>query len=451
MKLPPVLELITSELLPNKLNIDDIRRLLKDKGFLKEISVQAGFSVQGKSSSGAESSRTDTGLNICPTATLNPLSHAGKCNAHNCRVIQAESFARSIGLYCDHAVLTDYITPLFLAQNLSRIDPAIVVGNVRALTVLMPMVGAGIIRFSAPLDKVCLHCSRKLTGDLSENLWHLILKDGKVESIAADGDKVRYVVSSSLFDTDGQSSKMVYKLKIEEAQKVPAISHKTKLTNLPTKTISLLKKKMIHDLLIDIYLVSEEAKSTGDKAAVLVTNSRKDSVILRRIDSGLFSKSFDDWESLRSVQLPWVSNLSVEEIIQLRERASRALPKFRDRMNKELFSMSATTNQPDKLSLQVVRNLREDANELESELSSAVIKTGHTGHLAIGTTGISCVVYGIGAKDPTAIQVGATALTTALAAMYHPTKNAHADHAHLKTKPAYVLLSAREIIRNRKK
>ncbi len=146
-----------------------------------------------------------------------------------------------------------------------------------------------------------------------------------------------------------------------------------------------------------------------------------------------------------------MSNLSVEEIIQLRERASKALPKFRDRMNKELFSISAKTNEPDKLSLQVVKNLREDANELEAELSSAAIKTGHTGHLAIGTTGISCIVYGIGAKDPTAIQVGATALTTALAAMYHPSKNAHADHAQLKTKPAYVLLSAREIIRNRKK
>jgi hypothetical protein len=451
MELPPVLELITSEIPPNKLNIDDIRRLLKDKGFLREISVQARFSVQGKFSSGAESSITDAGLNICPTAALNPLSHAGKCNAHNCRVIQAESFARSIGLYCDHAVLTDYITPLFLAPNLSRIDPAIVVGNVRALTVLMPMVRAGIIRFSDPLDNMCLNCCRRITVDLSENLWHLILKDGKAECFAADGGKLKYVVSSSLFDTDGQSSKMVYELKVEEAKKVPAISRKIKLTNLPKETISLLKKKMTHDLLIDIYLVSEEAKSTADKAAVLVTNSRKDSVILRKIDSGSFSKSFDDWESLRSVQLPWVSNLSVEEIIQLRERASKALPKFRDRMNKELFSISATTNEPDKLSLQVVKNLREDANELEAELSSAVIKTGHTGHLAIGTTGISCIVYGIGAKDPTAIQVGATALTTALAAMYHPSKNAHADHAQLKTKPAYVLLSAREIIRNRKK
>jgi hypothetical protein len=211
------------------------------------------------------------------------------------------------------------------------------------------------------------------------------------------------------------------------------------------------KKRFTHDLLIEAKFVTSEANSAADKAAVIVTNSRRDATILRKLDDGSLSKSFVDWENLRTVQLPWVSNLSVEEIIQLRENASKALPKFRDRMNQELFSISAKTKDPDKLSLQVVKSLREDVHELEAELSSAAIKTGHTGHLAIGTTGISCVVYGIGAKDPTAIQVGATTLITALAAMYHPSKNAHADHVQLKTKPAYILLSAREIIRNRKK
>jgi hypothetical protein len=274
MKLPPVLELITSEIPPNKLNIDNIRRLLKDKGFLREISVQARFSVQGKFSSGVETSITDTGLNICPTAALNPLSHAGKCHAHNCRVVQAESFARSIGLYCDHAVLTDYITPLFLAQNLSKIDPAVVVGNVQALTVLMPMIRAGIIRISDPPDNLCLDCSRRIMGDLSENLWDLILKDGIGECFTDDGGNLTYVLSSSLFDADGRSGKMLYKLKIEEAQQAPPISRKIKLANLPKETISLLKKSVTHDLLIDIYLVSEEAKSTADKAAVLVDCNR---------------------------------------------------------------------------------------------------------------------------------------------------------------------------------
>ncbi len=252
MELPPVLQLITSEIPPNKLHVDDIRRLLKDKGFLKEISAQAKFSVKRKVSSGAESSITDDSLNISPTAALNPLSNTGKCNAHNCRVIQAESFARSIGLYCDHAVLTDYITPLFLAPNFSSIDPRIVIGNVQALTVLMPMVRAGIIRFSDPLEQMCLKCCRTITGDLSEKLWHLILKDGKAECFAADGGKFSYVVSSSLFDTDGQSSKMIYELKTEEAKAVPAIFRKVRITNLPKEAFNLLKEKITQPLQKDL-------------------------------------------------------------------------------------------------------------------------------------------------------------------------------------------------------
>lgn len=450
MELPPVLQLISSEIPPNTLLPANIERLLKDKGFLKEISAQAQFSVKKKVSSGTESSVTDDGLKIYPTAALNPLSGIGKCNGHNCRVIQAESFARSIGLYCDHAVLTDFITQLFLAQDISKIDARQVFADVQAFTVLLPMVRAGIIRFSDPIEAMCPECCKEITGDLSEKLWELILKDGKAEFTASDGGKLSLHVSSTLFDADGKSFDTEYELNTEEAKSVSILFRKVKIKNLPKKAFNLVKERTTNDLLMGIRLVSEEAKSAADKAAVLVTNSRQDATILRKIDGGSFSKSFDDWENLRSVQLPWVSNLSVEEIIQLRERASKALPKFRDRMNKELFSISAKTKDPDKLSLQVARSLREEANELDAELSSAAIKTGHTGHLAIGTTGISCIVYGIGAKDPTAILAGAT-LTAALAAMYHPSKNAHADHAQLKTKPAYVLLSAREIIRNRNK
>jgi hypothetical protein len=456
MELPPVLQLISSEIPPNKLLPANIERLLKDKGFLKEISAQARFSVKQKVSCGTESSVADDGLKIYPTAALNPLSGIGKCNSHNCRVIQAESFARSIGLYCDHAVLTDFITQLFLAQDISKIDARQVFADVQAFTVLMPMVRAGIIRFSDPIEPMCPKCCKEITGDLSEKLWELILKDGTAEFVSTDGGKLSCLVSSRLYDVDGRPFSLEFILNTEEAKavpikiEVPFISRKVKIKNLPKKTFNLVKERATNDLLTGIRLVSEEAKSASDNAAVLVTNSRQDAVVLRKIDSGSLSNSFDDWERLRSVNLPWVSNLSVEEIIQLRERASKALPKFRDRMNKELFSISAKTNDPDKLSLQVARSLREEANELDAELSVAARKTGHSGHLVIGTTGISCIVYGIGAKDPTAIQVGAT-LTAALAAMYHPSKNAHADHAQLKTKPAYVLLSAREIIRNRNK
>lgn len=457
MELPPVLQLITSEIPPKKLHIDNIRRLLKDKGFLRDVSTQAQFSVKQKVSRRAENTVTDDGLNIYPTVALNPLSSIGKCNAHNCRVIQAESFASSIGLYCDHAVLTDYITPYFLTPDISSLDPQEIFANLQALTILMPMVRAGIIRFSDPLGGMCSMCCKERTGDLPGKLWQLLLKDGTAQFLSTKVGELRCYLSSRLYELDGRPGGFELTLDTEEAKIVnitkesPFVTPEVTIKSLSKKIFNLLKGRATNSFLMQIRLVSEEAMSASDKATVLVTNSRQDAIVLRKLDSGFSSNSFDDWERLRSVNLPWVSNLSVEEIIQLRERASKALPKFRDRMNKELFSISAKTKDPDKLSLQVVKSLREDAHELEAELSSAAIKTGHTGHLAVVTPGILCTVYGIGMKDLTLVGMGATTLTAALAAMYHPSKNAHADHAQLKTKPAYVLLSAREIIRGRNK
>ncbi len=139
MELPPVLQLLTSEIPPNKLQPGHIRRVLKDKGFLKEASAQAGFSMKEYESGATEISPTDESFRIYPSASLNPLIGIGKCNSHNCREEQAKSFARSIGLYCDQAVLADYISPIFLSSDLSRDDPARVLSGLRALHILAPM------------------------------------------------------------------------------------------------------------------------------------------------------------------------------------------------------------------------------------------------------------------------------------------------------------------------
>lgn len=285
MELPPVLQMITTEIPPNKLLRGNVVRLLKDKGFLKEISAQANFSVKRKVAHGRKSSAKDDTLKIYPTPALNPLSSFGKCIEHNCRVIQAESFARSIGLYCDHAEVTDFITPSFLTPDASKMDAGQLFSDMQCLTVLMPMIRAGIIRFSDPIEDMCAQCCKEVSGDLSEKLWQFVLKDGQAEFEAYEG-KLSCNVSSSFFDTDGVSLFTDYYLDAEEAKAVPFLFRKVKIKNLPENALKLVKKRTTNDLLLGIHQVSEAAKSAADKAAILVTNSRQDAAILRKIDSG---------------------------------------------------------------------------------------------------------------------------------------------------------------------
>jgi hypothetical protein len=258
MELPPVLQLLTSEIPPNKLQPGHIRRVLKDKGFLKEASAQAGFSMKEYESGATEISPTDESFRIYPSASLNPLIGIGKCNSHNCREEQAKSFARSIGLYCDQAVLADYISPIFLSSDLSRDDPARVLSGLRALHILAPMVRAGVIRFSKPVKNVCKECSLEIKKDLSEKLWKIILKDGEVEFHSLDKDKLGCYLSSSLHTVDGTSIGTTYTFPAEVAKIIPSQQGWIKLKNLPKDTFSHLKEETISKLAREAILVSGE-------------------------------------------------------------------------------------------------------------------------------------------------------------------------------------------------
>ena len=448
MELPPVLKMLTVEMLSGKHLRDRVRKLLNDRGFLKEISTQAEYSMNGNGSLMDQEGLRSDGLNIYPTAALNPLARFGKCNQHDCRITHAESFARSIGLYCDNATLTDFVTEQFVGAEVGKINPRDISADLQAITVLMPMIKAGIIRFSSPIaSSFCGTCAKKATGDISEKIWKLVLKDGTAEFLPDDGGRYSVMISSKLFMVDGGPLTSEFEIDAKERGAVPQLFRAFKIKTLPPKTLKLVKKKTTDKLALRALLVSEEAKSAADKSVVLVTNSREDATILKSVNNGAPLRSFDDWEKLRSVRLPWVSNLSVQEIIRLREKAGSALPKFRDRMNRELFATSPEIDQ-EKQSLEVAKRLREEANELDAELIVAARKTGHTGHILLGAAGLSCVIYGLHSGNPTAINVGGP-LLAALATMYHPSKNARSEHEFLKTKPAYVLLTAREIISGR--
>src|SRR2546421_576433 len=112
--LTPVIQLIISEGLLDVPGPEALAKRLT-RGLLKDIHDQSLFTL----GSWPYEDRQDS---IAPSVTfratlgpaLDPFSSAGKCMEFGCRMATARSFARSVALYVDEAIVTDPITSILM-------------------------------------------------------------------------------------------------------------------------------------------------------------------------------------------------------------------------------------------------------------------------------------------------------------------------------------------------
>jgi hypothetical protein len=148
------------------------------------------------------------------------------------------------------------------------------------------------------------------------------------------------------------------------------------------------------------------------------------------------------WEALRSIELPWVRDLSVQQIVQLRHDAGPALEHFRasmaDRINRQ--------GRSDQIGVEAfVSDLRLQAVEVQNELVNYRRFGGRRGHLAIGRASLAFVLYGLLVDASPATGAIAAALT-ALATLHPPATQQRMETERLRARAPYVLVRAREIL-----
>lgn len=190
-----------------------------------------------------------------------------------------------------------------------------------------------------------------------------------------------------------------------------------------------------------------EANGAAKTGSVLTTSSRADAMTLRILDKapGDFRLTAR-WEDLRALELPWLSQLSVEDVLRVREQARAALPRFRARMAQELDGLDPKAKDGDEQARQIVGRLKAEVEDLAAELRE--VKASGPGRLvewALAAGGLGCIVYGIGAHDSTALQIGGS-LVAGLAAVHPAQREREAKHEELSSRPPYLLLKAKELI-----
>jgi hypothetical protein len=177
--------------------------------------------------------------------------------------------------------------------------------------------------------------------------------------------------------------------------------------------------------------------------ALLISNHPVPILQLRaQYDEEISLSSFSAWRREHSVELPWISQLTVEQIVQLRHEAERALPRLREQL-----SVWAMGSQEIDLKERIAE-LRESIVELDIELSALQRKNERTFARTFG--GLSAIGLTLG------VAAGAVMPGTALAALIGVLGVIHGFERHdgreegkLKSRPAYALLQAKRILGSR--
>jgi hypothetical protein len=425
--LPPVLRIALSQKLPS--GHAAARQFLRK--LVPELERQAEWTLANFR---YESAQDDSDrLSICVSPELNPFIEDGKCGQWECRQLIAQQIGRTIGLYADRAIVSDPLTGT-LAHHEGRWTNSQLDNLLEELAVahsLEPLIAAGLFHFSEPTLPVCRACARTQLPGLEE-----------ISATLAERFPVSYT-----FDPRAKS----FHVDME-----PLGRAAYQFVDLHNDELALLKSGMsIDDLFKGVVYPKVIAGEVLDGLLAFQVAARSGSiaisaspitVIAARQIEGRQTPVTAEWELDRTATLPWISNLTMTQIVRLRDEAATALPQFRARLAHLLSGEQSTDRAATML------DLRAEASSVENELSTVSRKRLGL-HAAIAAAGIAVAAYGV-ATAGSAIGLtaggGATALLELLASIHTTGQHKAIDRETIKTKPGYILLKAKQILAHTK-
>jgi hypothetical protein len=422
-RLPPVVQILLAES-PSEADKRDptkyIRRLLP------ELRRQAEWTMKHGDDYYLGTEERPDGLVIDPASGLDPFSTHGKCGEAACRLHNADLVARTVGLYADCAIVGDHFTDhVLLSERWSHYDNYLLFSNLLVLRRLKPMLEAGVFRFTSNFGAYCRRHSEefkakvKVAADeavkLSASGLHLVVRADRVEVHTSEP------LGSPLVFTAPMTKKL--KKKVEKAH------------DLKKLTVELFAP-VIYD---EVHETLFKMRRATPFRAVTFSNSRVSLRAARHFDAESPSAAETEiWEASRSANLPWVSDLTPTQILELREGAHRALPRFRERMGRGLTGGSREE------AAKVIRDLREEAAEVEAELRALDARGESRFRNLSGILGMTVSVYGF-AGEFLAAGAALTGLGTLLGLLHAAGHKERQSLEKLVARPGYVLVKAKEL------
>lgn len=425
VEIPPTIQL----LLDAKLDPTSSKGLDKQLGgLLHEMSRQAEWAETNFPYCDMPRGRAPTGFVAVASGAMNPMIGHGLCLEGLCRQHAARQMAQTLGVYADTVLIPDGPArfSLTVPKRATPMHLAWLITFILVVRELEPLIRAGVIQFWSGGVNFCERHSRQFNEQVAVAVAERQRTFTSQPKIQRHGNRLA-IDTGELYDPP-----IVAYRQLTEREQAQLKRRKITLKEIAREVIASEATKTVRASLIDLRF-SQATTST------LFSTSRSDLLALKAFDTAAPAlNEVVAWEQARSFQLPWVSGMTSAQVLQLREEASDALPAFRETFVRRIASPNAKNEEIG----EALNELRAGAAELEGELK-AVNPGGETIFRNIaGGLGLAVAIYGA------AMGMGgaaATGLLPLLGLLHNSAKKEREELTTLRSKPAYVLLRAKEL------
>ena len=444
IELPPVIELLLSEIEPCDSPESFVDAIRRRDGLGQEIRRLASDSDAHWNYERAAA--TDGALAICPAADLNPFGPGG-CGHPKCKTDSATRFARTVGLYAERIIIPDPVTALVYPGDPEFPDPdEIAAGRLEALRAVEPLLRAGIIKFGRPTERsyceehwnvfkdFCSDAAKIIARDIADNVLFAMEKSGP-------GPR-DWLLRLSV---DGGESSAPWHLTTGLPHGVRA---SPKLIRPKANERRFLKKYIDRRALSIAMRLTFTAELAIETHSILAAGNPVSAKAIGSIRGRPTTRpQYEELESLQSMSLPWVDQLSADEIVRLRAEASSALPQFRAHV-----STALRENEDDKGVQNAMAILRNEAARVQAELAAVESGRLHRKSSAVRSvvsfSGFFLALFTTGAAPAYAAAALAAALAAVTANHSHG-GNDRVEETKLRSSPGYLLLKAKDLLTHR--
>ena len=448
MELPPAVKIILDEKLGKGMSPKTLKEAIARRGLEKELRAQANWSVDHFLFADSGDVLATGVFGVTPTGALNPFSPVGKCQQPDCVAQSTDDFIKTVGLYSDFAVVPDPITRYFVGED-SLPDGAYgdLLRDLYVLGQVSPLVKAGVLQFGKPIRYYCEHCDRevlKRMHDATESLfsqaidYEAELEVGPDESILALRMPVYY---------PDQNHPLIYGARLDESA-VATLGAIAPSGQPMTQEGRDLVRKIIEDCVKgSVQNLFIELDTSRKTQSLLLAGSRVETLVISQLDGAAISlQEIEHWERLRTVHLPWIHELTTDEVLRLRQEADKALPRLRELFRKRLSEPSAD---PSKQIAGTVAELRSEAIEVQDELDALGLPKERNYRAGMAGLAMAVVIYGLASQVPAVEATSLAALLATLAHLRERESKLDKQEADLLATPSYALLKARQLLNER--
>jgi hypothetical protein len=441
-ELPPAVAFMLDEFRGKTLDLAKVRKKLDDDAFLRDFDDQCLAGIRSFPYADRLEPRPDR-FDLYADGGLDPLSRHGKCGAPACRIAYAHHFARSACLYADRVVIPD---PFSFGGFLDE-SPDEMFLLIGILKTLKPLLDAGIITFSPAAYGSCSQCMKAVKAarrHVADQLWREFKRSTPDVFRFKYNGRWRMSFGSPLFTGDGEE----YRMTIPATKSAIAASKPNEpMTGAKARDlIRQYSKPLRANFARSAHGVVFSARMGGFCGTTVATNTKEEAVGYRVLDARKPHVTEAEWAKLRTVPLPTLRSLSAAQALAVREEAEKALPTFRAKLQRDLFSLKGVSDDAeDERAREVAAELGEAARQLEGQLASVTLPSIRRSEKLFVSLALALEIVALSTGNPAAMAAVSGTMAALLVAAHKSERDRKEKHELLVHQPAYVLLTAERV------